>query len=88
MQPARGFSAPSGGWAQTQASQVFFQQSIKYLGHIISQERVQADSSKIEKVVTWPNSNSTMQGGAEILWFRELLSQVYSEFCRAITPVN
>ena len=58
MQPAGSFPAPSGGWAQVQASQV---QSVKYLGHIISQEGEQADPSKIEKVVTWPNSDSTKE---------------------------
>ena len=39
----------------------FLRQSVKYLGHIISREGVQADPSKIEKVVTWPNPNSTKE---------------------------
>ena len=39
----------------------FFRQSVTYLGHILSREGVQADTSKIEKVVTWPKLNSTKE---------------------------
>ena len=32
----------------------FFQKQVKYLGHVVSNEGVQADPAKIEKVLEWP----------------------------------
>ena len=36
----------------------FFQQEVKFLGHVISEHRVQTDESKIEKVKSWPKPSS------------------------------
>lgn len=33
----------------------FFQKSVKYLGHIVSENGVETDPQKIEAIKTWPN---------------------------------
>ena len=37
----------------------FLKHKVQYLGHIVSDEGVQADPAKLEKVATWPTPRTT-----------------------------
>uniref|UniRef100_A0A3B1IZ75 ribonuclease H n=1 Tax=Astyanax mexicanus TaxID=7994 RepID=A0A3B1IZ75_ASTMX len=59
----------------------FFQTSVRYLGHIISQHGIETDPEKIQSLRTWPTPK-TLKRVAYFLRVRRILSKIYPEFLK------
>ena len=64
----------------------FFQQEVQYLGHIVSQEGVSPDPSKVEKVFKCPILSST-QEVQQFLGFASYYRQFIQEFALIAKPL-
>ena len=65
----------------------FFQPTVQYLGHIISEEGVAADPAKIEKVVSWPAPTSTREV-QQFLGFASYYRRFIRDFARVAKPLH
>ena len=57
---------------------IFFQKQVKHLGHIISEDGVATDPSKIDKVLHWPSPKSKLKlqqflGLASYMYYRRFI---------------
>ena len=54
-------SETDGGWAQAEAHQMFFQNMVQFLGHIVSENGTETGPEKIAVVRNWPVPVTTKQ---------------------------
>ena len=65
----------------------FFQPKVQYLGHVISEEGVAADPTKIEKVATWPIPLSTREV-QRFLGFASYYRRFIRDFAQIAKPLH
>nr|XP_055074659.1 uncharacterized protein LOC129454170 [Misgurnus anguillicaudatus] len=65
----------------------FFQTSVRYLGHIVSQHGVSTDPSKIEAVKTWPKPQ-TLKELKSFLGFAGYYRRFVKDFSKIVRPLN
>ncbi|KAJ8339479.1 hypothetical protein SKAU_G00362650 [Synaphobranchus kaupii] len=65
----------------------FFQTSVKYLGHIISEEGVETDSEKIAALKTWPKPNN-LKELRTFLGFCGYYRRFVKDFSKIVKPLN
>ena len=62
-------------------SKCLLQPEVQYLGHVVTQEGVSGDPSKIEKVQTWSEPQSVQEVRRSVPGFLQLLPSLCAEFC-------
>ena len=68
----------------------FFQQQVKYLGHIISREGIATDPAKTEKVSKWPtpmSKNETQQFLGLVSYYRRFVKD-FAHIARPLHPLT
>ncbi|KAJ8367563.1 hypothetical protein AAFF_G00314520 [Aldrovandia affinis] len=65
----------------------FFQNSVKYLGHIVSQYGVETDPSKIEALKTWPRPQNLKELRA-FLGFSGYYRRFVQDYSKIVKPLN
>ena len=66
---------------------IFFQSSVKYLGHVVSREGVMADPDKVRKVATWPVPTSTKETQS-FLGFASYYRRFIRDFAEIAKPLH
>lgn len=65
----------------------FFQTSVRYLGHIVSQHGVETDPVKIEAIKTWPRPQ-TLKELKSFLGFAGYYRRFVQDFSKIVKPLN
>ena len=65
----------------------FLQHKVQFLGHIVSNEGVAADPSKMEKVVTWPTPRTTKEV-QQFLGFAGYYRRFIRDFAKIAKPLH
>lgn len=65
----------------------FFQQQVRYLGHVISNQGVATDPSKIEEVSSWPTP-TTVSELRSFLGFASYYRQFVEGFAKLAAPLH
>ncbi len=65
----------------------FFQTSVKYLGHIVSENCVEADPQKIEAIKTWP-SPKNLKELRSFLGFSGYYRRFIKDYAKVVKPLN
>ncbi|GAA6081704.1 uncharacterized protein LOC111855352, partial, partial [Tachysurus ichikawai] len=65
----------------------FFQQSVKYLGHIVSENGVETDPQKVEAIKTWPNPRN-LKELRSFLGFSGYYRRFVKDYAKLVKPLN
>lgn len=65
----------------------FFQMSVRYLGHIVSQNGVETDPAKIEALKTWPRPRN-LKELKSFLGFARYYRRFVQDFSKITRPLN
>lgn len=65
----------------------FFQTSVRYLGHIVSEHGVETDPDKIEAIKTWPRPQ-TLKELKSFLGFAGYYRRFVQDFSKIVKPLN
>ncbi|KAI5618057.1 hypothetical protein C0J50_22646 [Silurus asotus] len=65
----------------------FFQQSVKYLGHIVSENGVETDPQKIEAIKTWPSPRN-LKELRSFLGFSGYYRRFIKDYAKLVKPLN
>lgn len=65
----------------------FFQTSVKYLGHIVSEKGIETDPDKVAALKTWPKPND-LKGLRTFLGFCGYYRRFVKDYSRIVKPLN
>ncbi len=65
----------------------FFQTSVKYLGHIVSEDGVETDPQKIEAIKTWPSLRN-LKELRSFLGFSGYYRRFIKDYAKIVKPLN
>jgi hypothetical protein len=66
---------------------MFFQEKVKYIGHIVSKDGIEPDPTKIEKVTNWPHP-STPEEVRQFLGFIGYYRKFVKDFSKITRPLT
>ena len=65
----------------------FFQEKVKYVGHVVSQVGIEADPDKIEKVRSWPTPTTSGEQVRQFLGFAGYYRKFVKNFSKIAKPL-